>query len=369
MDKSAHGTSNEHPVYPMAVRHIGRRDFLHKGALGLFGAGLATWVKGLPASAQETKKSRLAFIKHANATDERGTGEPEIVRQMIDRAVRELTGKDSLADAWREFVSPDDIVGIKVNLRGGKYLAVQPCVVDAIVAGLTAAGVKPNNIIVWDMWTREFPLAGYTLNDSGEGVRYYATDRGSAARGSEAGIHGVTESLKPFHAGEPVQVADKAVYFSKILAEEVTALINVPMIKDHSITGITCAMKNHCGSIMNPRDLHGDCCDPYLAELNAAAPIKGKTRLVIVDGLRSLYNGGPHDKPKWRWRQNSIIAGTDPVAVDALALRIINEKRQEEDMAPVTRRAKHIATAARIGLGTNDLSQVDLREIDTAREA
>ena len=73
-------------------------------------------------------------------------------------------------------------------------------------------------------------------------------------------------------------------------------------------------MKNHYGSILNPSDLHGNECDPYLGALNAADLIKNKSRLILVDGLRGIYNGGPRDKPQWRWQPNCIMAGTDPVA-------------------------------------------------------
>ena len=230
---------------------------------------------------------------------------------MVDRAILELTGKDSLADAWRTFVSPDDVVGIKLNLRAGRYLSTQTCVTDAIVAGLTAAGVPENNIIAWDAWTKEFPRAGYTLNTSAQGVRYYASDKGTEAPKGQEGRNASREYLEPFYTAETVPVGDQKVQFTKILTEEITALINVPLIKDHSVAGVTCSMKNHYGSILKPRELHGDSCNPYLAELNAAAPIRDKTRLILVDGLRGIYNGGPYDKPQWRWRQNCIIAGTD----------------------------------------------------------
>jgi len=344
--------------------HIDRRTFLRTGSLGLAGASAASWLAQKPATAQQAPKTRLVTVKHANATDQRGAGDPALVRQMVDRAILELTGKDSLAEAWRTFVSPDDVVGIKLNLRAGKYLSTQSCVTDAIIAGLTAAGVPENNIIAWDAWTREFPRAGYTLNTSGQGVRYYASDKGREAPKGQRGRDGSREYLEPFYAAETVPIGDQKVQFTKILTEEITALINVPLIKDHSIAGVTCSMKNHYGSILKPRELHGNSCDPYLAELNAAPPIRDKTRLILVDGLRGIYNGGPYDKPQWRWRPNCIIAGTDTVAVDALALRILEEKRKQENMPPIGERAKHVATAAKIGLGTNKLDEVDHREID-----
>ena len=227
---------------------IKRRTFLRAGAAGLAAAAVGALSRPQPAAAAQT--TRVVLTKNPGATDESGAGVPAVVKEMVDRTLRELTGKDSIADAWREFVSLDDVVGLKINLRGGRYLSTQPCVVDAIVDGLTAAGVRPNNIIAWDAWTREFRPAKFSINDSDTGVRYLATDRGARLRGTD---EEKKETLKAFYSSEPVPVGDQEVYFSKILADEVTALINIPLIKDHRIAGVTCSMKNHYGSLLSQR--------------------------------------------------------------------------------------------------------------------
>jgi uncharacterized protein (DUF362 family) len=357
-------TLGDYPAQPETGQHIDRRAFIRKGSVSLAGAGLAALFNASDASGEQAqKKSKIVMVKHDGATNDRGLGIAPTVRQMVNRSMRELTGKDSLADAWREFVSPDDVVGVKINLRGGRNLSTQPCVAEAIVFGLGAAGVKANNIILWDAWSREFSIAGFKISASDEGVRYRATDHESSRPRQVRDKDALQEAVKDCYSSEPVMVADKPVYFSKIY-DEITALINVPLIKDHTVAGVTVSMKNHYGSILNPNDLHPNACDPYLAELNATAPIKDKTRLIIVDGLRSIYNKGPRDDPRYRWRQNSIIAGTDTVAVDYLGLQIIEQKRKENDLPPIGKRARHIATAAKIGLGTNDPAQIDLKEID-----
>ena len=343
---------------------MGRRSFLQQGSLGVLGAGLAAAGASPPAGADDAPKSRLAWVTHAGATDAQGAGQPEVVRQMVDRAVRELTGKDALGEAWRQFVSPEDVVGIKVTTAGGATLSTQPCVVKAIVAGLVAAGVKENRIIIWERFSRGLPQCGYTLNDSDEGVRCYGTDKGLYDPSQKRKADQWRELLKPYYTSEATPVADREAQFSRILTDEITALINVPVIKDHLLAGMTCAMKNHYGSILTPAILHPNYCDPYIAELNATEPIRGKTRLVVVDGLRSVYRGGPRATAKWLWRPNGILASTDPVAVDATALRLLEAKRQEVGMDPIGDRARHVATAARIGLGTNDPARIEVREVE-----
>jgi uncharacterized protein (DUF362 family) len=354
-----------------AVRghRIGRRDFIRRGSVSLAGAGVATLLNSGGASGQEPRKSTIVMVKHDGATDERGVGHPAVVKKIVARSIAELTGKDSPRDAWREFVSPDDIVGIKVNCIARKNFSTQVCVVDAIVDGLTSAGVKPNNIIVWDRWNWEMEAGGYQMNMSDQGVRCHGTDRGSfepaklrsVPRGDRDKV--LKELTGRFYPEKPTDIAGVPVYFSKILLDEITALINVPLIKDHRISGVTCSMKNHFGSIINPSDLHLTNADPYLAHLNIAPPIRDKTRLIVTDVLRAVYNGGPSDSPD-RWRQNAVMVSTDTVAMDSVALAMIEEKRKEHGMSPIGERARYVATAAKVGLGTNDPARMDMREID-----
>jgi len=347
---------------------MGRRDFIRRGSVGLAGAGLgALWPGG--ANGQEQKKSTVIMVKHDEATDEKGVGHPAVVKRLVARCIAELTGKDSPRDAWREFVSPDDIVGIKVNCLARTNFSTQVCVVDAIVEGLTSAGVKPNNIIVWDRWNWEMERGGYKINASDEGVRCYGTDKGSFELAKLRGVARsdrdkvVRELTGQFYAEKPTDIAGVPVYFSKILLEEITALINVPLVKDHTIAGVTCSMKNHYGSIINPSDLHLANCDPYLPHLNLASPIRDKTRLIVTDVLRAVYNGGPNDS-RDKWRHNAVMVSTDTVAMDTVALAMIEEKRKEDGFAPIGEGARYVTTAATLGLGTNDLARIDLREID-----
>ena len=40
------------------------------------------------------------------------------IRQMLDQAMRELTGEKAVRESWAKFVQPRDIVGIKINPSG-----------------------------------------------------------------------------------------------------------------------------------------------------------------------------------------------------------------------------------------------------------
>ena len=94
---------------------------------------------------------------NTGTTSNRGTLDVPKIKPIVNRGLSELTGEQDIRAAWRQFVSPSDIVGIKVNPIGGKILSTKPEVVDVILEGLQAAGVPKANIVIWDR--RHFQLA------------------------------------------------------------------------------------------------------------------------------------------------------------------------------------------------------------------
>jgi hypothetical protein len=101
--------------------------------------------------------------------------------------MKELTGADHPQEAWRRFFEPDDVVGIKVNPVGYRRRPdvvgsiSSPEVVFEVVLGLKSAGVKPDNIIVFERYASEFREAGYERmmrEPVMDGVRWYASGSG-----------------------------------------------------------------------------------------------------------------------------------------------------------------------------------------------
>jgi len=89
------------------------------------------------------------------------------------------TGQKSVADAYASVLTsflPDDIVTIKVNCINSQ-LPTHIEVVNAVVGGLISAGVKNNNIIIWDRTNHELIKCGFIYNISESGVRCFGTDQ------------------------------------------------------------------------------------------------------------------------------------------------------------------------------------------------
>lgn len=340
---------------------ISRRKFLKTAAVTGIGAYGVTHLPGLVESAPVSPKSRVAIIsspdvfvnprtnpntvdklrlKAAGASDT--SVDMKILQQMVDLGVRKLTGMRSDA-AWKSMFKPSDVVGVKVNCLFGKGVSTRPETVAAVIAGLLTAGVKEDNIIVWDWRDSHLAKGGYWLNRDKPGIKCYAHE-------------------DDFDE-QPTVVGKFGGRLSRILTETITALVNVPILKHHGGAGITCAMKNHYGSHHNPFDHHGSNCDPYIAELNSIPAIRDKTRLIVCEALKPLAHGGPGMSSEHVWQYDSILVSRDPVALDYQGWRIIEARRKEtglKSLAEAGQEPKWIATAASLGLGTNDPSRIEV---------
>jgi len=278
------------------------------------------------------------------------TADRNIARQMIGASLKKLIGVSTETDAWRTIISPADTVGIKVNCLGGPKMCTRPELVAALIESLTkSVGIPSNHIIIWDRFNRELERCGYKLATDGSGPLCFGTDDRRAGYESEPRIYGSIGSC-----------------FSTILTRLCTAIINVPILKDHDLAGVSIGMKNFYGVIHNPNKYHDNCCDPYIADLNTAPPIRSKLRLTVCDAITPQYHGGPAYKKQFVWPFAGIIMARDPVALDATGARIIETERKtrgKPSLADQERDPAYIQTAENKGLGWAREDKVRVMEV------
>jgi hypothetical protein len=239
-------------------------------------------------------------------------------------------------------------VGIKLNCLAGRGLSPQPPLVHALVGGLVAAGVKPDDIIVFERSERELREAGFTIERS-KGPFFLGND-----------------SLGMGYENQPRLHKSIGSCFSRILTDEIDALINFGVVKDHNLSGISVGLKNLFGLIHNPNKYHDDNCNPYVAHVLEAPPVRRKLRLNLADGLVAQYQGGPALMKGFTWKPGLFLASCDPVALDAVGASIIEAKRREEGLSSLEedgRAPTFIETAATCGLGKGSLDEIDLIRI------
>jgi hypothetical protein len=125
---------------------------------------------GRSAAPRPDAKSRVVSVAAEDMLSA-GTYNPEAVNRAFDAGLRELTGERTAAAAWGSLVTPEDVVGIKINCIGAPKISSSLASIRAAIAGLRSAGVRENNIVVWDRVDREFQRTGLSINRSPEGVR------------------------------------------------------------------------------------------------------------------------------------------------------------------------------------------------------
>jgi uncharacterized protein (DUF362 family) len=282
----------------------------------------------------------------------RGTGSSVDSQRMLtlaDRAMQALFDRDHPVEAWRKLVRPGERVGLKVNALGGRGISTNVHLVAAICERLQESGVKAGDIVVWDRDSDEMERAGFHLAIGGDRVQCYGTDR--VGYEQNLAVWGSVGSC-----------------LSKILTQNCSVLINVPVLKDHDGAGVTIALKNMYGVIHNPNKYHPNGCNPYVADVNMLPEIRSKMRLTVCDATTAMYEGGPGYKPEHSWNANALLVSTDPVALDHTGWQIIERKRAEKGWKKLEaeeRAPRYIATAADAEhrLGTNDPKKISIVEV------
>jgi uncharacterized protein (DUF362 family) len=325
---------------------------------------------------------RVVEVFHADSIASNRVSQP-VVSRMLDEGMKELTGEHSQAEAWRRFIEPHDVVGIKINTSGAPVCYSSPEIVREIIAALRSIGVPAGNIVVFDRYAFEIELGAYqTVMPIGIrvlGIEYGAFD---AARYDfdvycDASFFGESETR---------------CFLAKVVTHELTKIINIPTMKDHSASGVTGCLKNlGYGCFNNVARTHQQpytYTDPLIGYLCSTEPLRSKTVLHIMDGMREVWHGGPITS-NWEfvYEAKTLFLGTDPVAVDTVELEAIEKKRSEEgalslwDNDPGTltnngeefhrdshknlyfRQPGHIASAGKLGLGISDLQRIDHRHL------
>jgi len=318
---------------------IARRTFLEASAAAGVGAALF----GIPSLARAARSPGPGFVvkvvdpaMYAGGRWRGAFPDPAVATTMVNKAVMRLAGETDVGRAFARFVSPSKKVGIKINVLGGRFSATSLEVTNAIVAGVRAAGVPDAQIQVFDQYEYGFRQGRYTLTDhprEGE-IRTVNHDM-------------VGYSDEPFEVnGVRVKLVNSFLWCDEI--------ISVPVLKDHDLAGITCAMKNlSCGVIDRPPRLHRTM-NESIARFYAHDLIRSKVKLIVCDGAAVLYNNGPQNNSDFRNVHNAIYATTDPVAMDRIAHEVIEAERAAARLPTLARAGRpptFIEEGERLGLG------------------
>ena len=309
-----------------------------------------------------------------------------VVKEMLERGMKELTGESSAHAAWAKFVEPKDIVGIKINPSGAPACCSSPELIREIINSVTSVGVPTQNIVLWDRFSYEIDLGSYQMLMP-TGIPVFGIQEGTLdSEGYDGNVYCEANFFGEWETRS---------YMASIVANDITKIINVPTIKDHSASGVTGCLKNlGYGSFNNVARSHQNpfsFTNPLVGVMCSVEPLRSKAVVNILDGMRMVWHGGPLTQNQdFIYQAGVLMLGTDPVAVDTVELEMIDKKRIAEGALSVWehnpksittdggefyrdanknlfyRQPGHIAAAGKLGLGISDLKQIDHRKVQIA---
>ena len=307
----------------------------------------------------------------------------DVVNDMVDRGVMELTGRKTRADAWRALI-PNYVSGqrvaIKANFNNASSMddsdnfidaAIEP--VNAVIAGLKEISVAESDIWIYDA-VRSIPIRFQNGCDY-PGVQFSGdwTSNPQGFSGTE------TVSFDTPSGSQPL--ADQRI--SNVLVNA-DYLINMPLMKKHCCAWVTLSFKNHFGSIQDCAALHGYTFpyeDDYTSAYSALVDIYknqhfgSKTVLTIGDGLYGSRGDQGSVPEAWTTFSNesprSLFFSQDPVAIDSVMYDFLEAEAGVQNHGD-----DYLALAANAGLGVFEhrapgassreewYSQIDYRYLD-----
>jgi hypothetical protein len=315
-----------------------------------------------------------------------GMANDDVVREMLARGMRALTGAGTTGDAWRRFFDAADVVGIKVNCGGYPFCVSAYEIVADVVRQLAGIGIPRSQIYVYERFQSQMDEVNYGPHLP-DGVQIVAAER--ANRNVEGSGYDPSTYLEADLFGED----DTRSNLMRLVSGRLTKIINIPNMKDHGATGVTGCLKNIAyGSFSNVARTHQrgkSHTYSLVGQLAAIEPLRSRTVLQIMDGLRGVWHGGPFARTtRYVFYPRQILFGTDPVAIDRLLLDIIDTERRAHgaisiwDRSPgslkvddtrardadpnvniIIREPGHVEYASTLGLGVYDRAQIKVQEL------
>jgi uncharacterized protein (DUF362 family) len=326
----------------------------------------------------------VAVHSDKSADDATETLQPEVVREMMKAGMLSLTGTSNLHDAWSRFINADDVVGIKVNCVGRPNVVSSPEVVAEVVRNVMSLGVPAKNICLYERFQNQMDEIGYPkfLPD---GVQCFGSEQD---RGTNLNYDPAMYVEVDFFRED-----DTRSNIIKRVSRDFTKIISVPTMKDHGASGVTGCLKNMAyGSFSNVARSHHNghsFTKTFIGTLAASEPVRSRTVLQVMDGIRGVWHGGPFGANRdFRFLPKQMMFGTDPVAIDRLLLDIIDDYRKSTgaisiwdrdpkylrtknspkvpnpNMNSIIREPGHVEYASKLGLGVYDLKQIQVKRIE-----
>jgi hypothetical protein len=329
-------------------------------------AGLA--IAGETSSLLAPEKSSTVIAVHDGRATDAFRPQPERIRSMVECGLTNLTASATMRQAWRTLVSTQDVVGIKVFSAPGPNSGTRPAVVEVIINGLIAAGIPPQQILVWDRHQTDLRLAGYYDLTRSCGVRV----AGAAETGYDEHAYYEAALLGSLVWGD-LEFGKKGAgvgrksFVTKLLTHDITKIINVTPLLNHDQAGVCGNLYSLAtGSVDNTGRFESDVQGLATAvpEIYALTNLSDHVVLNITDALVCQYEGSERGLLHYSTALNELRFSRDPVALDTISINELEHQRELAHAPTNKPKADLYNNAALLELGTSDLKKIKLQRIE-----
>jgi len=298
-------------------REMTRRKFLKTAV-----AGMALGLAGSPSSSLAKEEYDLVVI----------SGEPVAATR---KALEALGGIS-------HFVKKGQRVVLKPNMSFSRTpefaTTTHPLVVATVAQACMEAGASQVLVLDHTLHRAELCLERTGIRDACKSI---------------SGVHVLTLQERKFFREVKIpqgKVLERVEVMKEVLDSQV--LINIPVAKSHSATGVSLGMKGLMGLIWDRKSFHSQYnINQAIADLGTVI----KPQLTILDATRALASGGPGGPGEVK-KPNLIIAGIDPVAVDSYGVSVVPWFGQNFK----GRQVEHLIISHQRGLGKIDIDQLKI---------
>lgn len=287
-----------------------------------------------------------------------------VVQKLVNRGITQFTGRTNLSAAWLSLVKTNDIIGIKVYANAGAISGTRPAVVAGIIHGLIAAGIPPNNIIIWDKYMDDLRNAGFLRLANELGVRAAGSFESGYDENSfynpDTAIVGqlVWGDLEFGKKGDGI---GRKSYVSQLVSREITKIISVaPLLNDYDAGVSGHLVSLALGSVDNTRRFEVNPARLAVAipEIYALPQLSDRVVVNITDALIGQYAGSSRVLLQYSEVLNQLWFSHDPVALDTLALKELEHRRREMGALDYTPNLEIYTNANLLQLGINDPAKI-----------
>lgn len=312
--------------------------------------------------------SRVVIVENTNAVSDFAP-DADVVQQMVNHGIIQLSGKTNLSSAWRDFISTNDIVGVKVFSSGGEISGTRPAVAAAVVRGLLGAGISKDHIVIWDKRADDLRAAGFFTLGQKLGVRVAGcVETGYDPTNFYLPDNPVIGTLRygDLEFGKKGEGVGRKSFVAKLVSRRFTKIISIaPLLNDNDI-GVSGQLYSVAlGSVDNTFRFEGDAGRLAIAvpEIYALRSVGDKVVLNITDALLGQYEGGDKGLLQYSKVLDQLWFSRDPVALDTLAVEELKRERRERGAPEIHPDLEVYTNAALLELGQNDLSKIQIEKV------